>query len=226
MMVGSYTHISVILDRTGSMEPVRDDIIGGFNTFLEDQKQQPGLATLTLVQFDSEEPYEVLFHFAPLEDIPGLSRDTYVPRAATPLLDAIGRGINDLDQVLGGMAPEERPMHVIVVIITDGQENASREFHRKDIIKMITEHSEKDGWQFAFLSADLGAMRDAVSYGMQEASIMAYDKSTKGVRDVMRSSSDRISDLRRGTKDRLAFNQEDRARQKSEKRRGRDPDAS
>ena len=75
-----YTHLAVILDRTGSMESIRDDTIGGFNAFLEEQQQQPGYATLTLVQFDTQDPYEVIHRLRPINEIPKLTRATYVPR--------------------------------------------------------------------------------------------------------------------------------------------------
>ncbi len=76
-----YTHMAVILDRTGSMESIRDDTIGGFNAFLNEQKQQPGKATLTLVQFDSQDPYEVIHQVKTIKEVPELTKETYVPRA-------------------------------------------------------------------------------------------------------------------------------------------------
>src|SRR4030095_2823793 len=115
-MKDGYTHISVILDRTGSMETIRDDTIGGFNAFLNAQKATSGLATLTLVQFDSQDPYEVVHHFKPLADVPELTRETFVPRANTPLLDAIGRGINDLEKSLSDITEAERPSRVVMVL--------------------------------------------------------------------------------------------------------------
>src|SRR5215211_8496284 len=119
-MKEDYTHIAVILDRTGSMESICDDTIGGFNAFLKAQKAEPSLATLTLVQFDSQDPYEIVHRFKPLPEIPELTRETFVPRASTPLLDAMGRGINDLEKSLIDLTENERPSRV--VIITDGQE--------------------------------------------------------------------------------------------------------
>ena len=109
LIKNDYTHISVILDRTGSMESIRDDTIGGFNAFLGEQKAQKGKATLTLVQFDSQDPYEVVHRFKPIKEVPELTRETYVPRATTPLLDALGRGINDLEKSLADMAKKDRP---------------------------------------------------------------------------------------------------------------------
>src|SRR6185436_3857887 len=99
-MKNDYTHISIILDRSGSMASIRDDTIGGLNSFLRDQKGQPGTATLTLVQFDTQDPYEVIQHFTPIDEVPQLTRESFVPRGGTPLLDALGRGVNDLDETL------------------------------------------------------------------------------------------------------------------------------
>ncbi|MHB8967630.1 MAG: vWA domain-containing protein [Thermoleophilia bacterium] len=214
-----YTHISVILDRTGSMEPIRDDIIEGFNAFLVDQRNLPGTASMTLVQFDSVDPYEIIHHFKLLAAVSPLTRDTYVPRAATPLLDAIGRGINDLDETLAEIAENDRPEHIVVVVITDGQENASKEFRKDTIIKMVTRHQEEFRWQFVFLSADLDSIKDAISYGMHHSSVIAFDKSARGVADVIKSSSHKISIFRSGMSKGVSFSQEDRDRQDSEKRR-------
>ena len=137
-MKQGYTHLTIILDRTGSMAPIRDDTIGGFNTFLREQKAQPGEATLTLVQFDLQDPYEVLHDFRPIADVPELTAATYVPRASTPLLDTLGRGIGDLAARLAGLADDRRPEHTVFVIVTDGRENASLEFTRDTVMTMIS----------------------------------------------------------------------------------------
>ena len=209
-MKQDYTHISVILDRTGSMESIRDDTIGGFNTFLKDQKAQPGTATLTLVQFDTQDPYEVIHRFEPIKDVPELTRETYVPRASTPLLDAIGRGINDLEKSIAELKGEDRPSRVIMVVITDGRENSSREFHKDQIEKMIKERADKDDWQFVFLSADLAAMGDAMSVGIHADAALLFEKSGKGASRAWASLSSRTSDYRSARKRKLGFEQEDR----------------
>ena len=214
-----YTHISVILDRSGSMESIRDDTIGGFNTFLNEQRQQPGKATLTLVQFDSQDPYEVIHRFLPVGDVPELTPATYVPRATTPLLDAIGRGINDLEKCLFDMPPAERPAKVVFVVITDGQENASREFRRDQILKMIKDKEGHYGWQFVFLSADLDAMEDAERQGFQPRFSLAFDKTGKGTRDAWGSVSEKISNVRYSKTLDASFTDEDRAKQKAERKR-------
>lgn len=195
-MRGNHTHISVILDRTGSMEPIRDDIIGGFNTFLSRQKEEHGSATLTLIQFDSEDPFEVVYHFRPLEAVPPLNRRTFVPRASTPLLDAIGRGIRDLDNSLERLGPGERPAKVVFVVVTDGQENASREYTRAQVNRLI-EQRDGAGWQFVFLSADLAAIQDAEAVGFRARSTMVFDKDARGSRQAFETLATTLCSYRR-----------------------------
>jgi len=204
-MKSDYTHISVILDRSGSMESIRDDTIGGFNGFLKDQKSQPGEATLTLVQFDSQDPYEVVHQFMRIQDIPDLNRETFVPRGGTPLLDALGRGINDLEKSIAGMKEGERPSKVLFAIITDGQENESREFSKDQIVKMIKKRRETDQWQFAFLSADLNAIDDAMSYGIQPQATLAFKRTAKGAAGAWAALSSRTTDFRSAKKKKIGF---------------------
>lgn len=214
----NYTHISIILDRTGSMESIKDDTIGGFNTFLKEQQKQPDKATMTLVQFDSQDPYEVIHSFKPVKDVPALDASTYVPRASTPLLDAIGMGINDLEKRLGDMKKKDRPSKVVMVIITDGQENASREFKKGHIVKMM-KRKEKDDWQFVFLSADLDSIDDAGDYGFNADRVMSFDKNKKGAKHVWTSVSMRVAEYRSGESDKLSFSPADRNAQESEGKR-------
>ena len=117
----NHAHITVVLDRTGSMQDIRDDVIGGFNGFLAAQQAEPIPATLTLVQFDSQDPYEVLHAARPIAQVPPLTAETYVPRASTPLYDAIGRGILDLEATVARLPEAERPAKVVFVIVTDGR---------------------------------------------------------------------------------------------------------
>jgi len=142
------THISIVLDRTGSMQSIRQDTIGGFNAFLTEQKAQPNPASLTLVQFDTQDPYEVLYKFTPISQVQPLTEATYVPRASTPLYDAVGRGINDLKAALQAMPATERPARIVFVLVTDGQENSSREFTGTQVKQMIRDCRKElpQGW--------------------------------------------------------------------------------
>jgi hypothetical protein len=219
-MKEDYTHISVILDRTGSMQSIRDDTIGGFNAFLKEQQSQPGVATLTLVQFDTQDPYEVIHRFKPISEVPELTHNTYVPRASTPLLDAIGRGINDLEKCLADMEESQKPAKVVLAIITDGQENSSREFRKDQIVKMIQQKQEENRWQLVFLSADMASIDDAGEYGIRAASSMSHDRSAAGVASAWRSMSGSLSGYRRSKHHQdMEFTEDDRAKQQSERER-------
>jgi Mg-chelatase subunit ChlD len=204
------THIAIILDRSGSMQSIRDDVIGGFNSFLETQRKEAGRATITVVQFDSENPYDVVTSFKPLAEAPELTRETYVPRAATPLFDALGRGINDLDAHLSALKAEERPGKVIFMVMTDGMENASVEFTKEGVQKLIKAKTDESGWQFVFLTADLAAMNEAAGVGFKNNSSLLFEKSARGSRQVWESVSQRTSEYRASRRDKMDFNPEDR----------------
>ena len=213
-----YTHIAVLLDRSGSMESIRADIVGGFNTFLGEQQQGEGEATLTLVQFDTGNPYEVLQDTQPIGLVPRLSTETFVPRGGTPLLDAMGRLITDVEAKLARLKEKSRPEHVVLAIITDGQENQSCEFNRQQVSGMLKK-KEDDGWKIVFLSADLAAINDAVADGVSFARSMAFDKTAKGTFDAMGAFSEKVMALRKSIANDIVFEEKDRAKQGIEKHR-------
>ncbi len=194
--MNNLTHITVILDRSGSMQSIKSDIIGGFNTFLKQQKEVPGKATLTLVQFDTGNPYEVVHNYRPLQEIPELNDRTFVPRGGTPLLDCLGRGINDLSEHINKLTNDQKPDKVFFIIITDGQENSSREFKKSDIVKLIDEKKNKDNWEFLFLSADLDAIGDARLYGINQTNVYVFNRDTKAVNKMWENLSASMSKAR------------------------------
>lgn len=194
--MNNLTHITVILDRSGSMQSIKSDIIGGFNTFLKQQKEVPGKATLTLVQFDTGNPYEVVHNYRPLQEIPELNDKTFVPRGGTPLLDCLGRGINDLSEHINKLTNDQKPDKVFFIIITDGQENSSREFKKSDIVKLIDEKKNKDNWEFLFLSADLDAIGDARLYGINQTNVYVFNRDTKAVNKMWENLSASMSKAR------------------------------
>ncbi len=218
-MKPDYTHITVILDRSGSMNGIANDIIGGFNDFVHRQKEGTGAATLTLVQFDTQDPYEVIHWFKPIGEIPPLTNETFIPRASTPLWDAVGRGIEDLERSLSLLPPAAQPEQVVMVVVTDGMENASRQFRGSQIRKMITEKSEKHQWQFVYLSADLNAVHEAEQTGFSKAASMSYDPNAAGVKDAWYSTADTIRKYRNKSQASVHFSEEDRKRQQSEQKR-------
>ena len=199
------TQITVILDRTGSMESIRADTIGGFNSFLAEHKRLPTQVTLTLVQFDSLDPYEVVHAYAPIVAVPELTEKTFVPRASTPLFDAIGRGIVDLDTRLRSMPVDQRPARIIFVIVTDGQENSSHEFTGAQVRSMVTERRAA-GWQIVFLSADEGAIASGESVGVRAEQSMGVMKSSRGSGRLWHTVACESAKYSMSTSDELNFN--------------------
>lgn len=155
------TDITLVVDRSGSMQDIRSDAEGGVNAFIENQGQEPGEASLTLVQFDTE--YEFLHSGVPIKEVPKYS---LVPRGGTALLDAVGRAINETGDRLAKLDEAERPGLVVFVVMTDGQENSSQEFSKSRIKEMIQHQQQKYGWQFTFLGADQDAFVEAEAMGI------------------------------------------------------------
>lgn len=177
-MKKNYTHISVVLDRSGSMESLKSDTIGGFNSFLSAQKDLDGEATITMVKFDDE--YEIMCNMVSIKDGIELTNETYQPRGGTALLDAIGRTINSVEHTLSEKSEDEKPEKVIFVIITDGEENRSREFTRDQIMEMINRHREEMKWEFIFIGANQDAIQAGGSMGFRAGNSYTYDASVQG----------------------------------------------
>lgn len=167
------TYIAVLLDRSGSMESVKDDTIGGFNQFISEQKLAGDNALLTLVQFDTVS-VDVVHESMRIKNVPALTPETYQPRGGTPLLDALGETIHSTGRALEAIPESNRPDKVVFVVITDGQENSSHE-HTKTSIKQLIEHqSSKYNWQFVYLGANQDAFDEAGSMGIPMAAAANY----------------------------------------------------
>jgi len=174
--------IVCVIDRSGSMASISQDAIGGFNTFLAEQKKVPGEATLTYVQFDTD--YEVVHENKPLNDVPDIDSKTYVPRGATALLDAIGKTIESVGKRLSGLAESLRPDKVIFVILTDGEENSSHEYSKAKIKEMITHQKDVYQWGFIFLAANQDAFAEGVKLGIDIKDTSNFAATGKGVRQA------------------------------------------
>ncbi len=165
------TDITLVVDRSGSMQDIRSDAEGGVNAFIENQAKEPGEALLTLVQFDTD--YEFLHKGVPMADVP---KYELVPRGATALLDAVGRAINETGERLSKMNEADRPGLVVFVVMTDGLENSSQEFSKPRIKDMIQHQQKMYGWQFTFLGADQDAFAEASAMGMDAAGAAMFAK--------------------------------------------------
>lgn len=166
-MKENLTEIICLLDRSGSMNSIITDAIGGFNKFLKDQKEVLGEAKLTLALFDDE--YEIIHNGINIQSVPELNSLTYVPRGWTALYDAVGKTINTVGERLAKLSEEERPSKVIFVILTDGHENSSKEFTGQKIKEMIKHQKEKYSWMFVFLGANLDANKTASGMGISNS---------------------------------------------------------
>ncbi|MCX7819855.1 MAG: hypothetical protein N2652_11730 [Kiritimatiellae bacterium] len=138
--------------------------------------------------------------------MPELTNATDVPRVNTPLLDAIGRDIQDFRQNLLGLPESDRPAKVIFVVVTHGKENASREFREEQILAMIQARSAKDGWQLVFLSADLEAIEDAGAVGFQAGKLFLFKKDAQGSMKTWNWFSENTSAYRSGRKTKFDVN--------------------
>lgn len=204
------TYIAVLLDRSGSMGSVKDDTIGGFNQFIQDQKAGGDNALLTLVQFDTG-GIDTIHESKPIKDVPELNAETYQPRGGTPLLDALGKTICSTGDALKAIPDDVRPDKVVFVIITDGQENASKEFKKMRIKDMIDHQSNVYKWQFIYLGANQDAFAEANAIGINVQGAATFD-----VANMRASYSAASSNLRayRATNqvEKLAFTGGQRAR--------------
>lgn len=208
-MKSDFTDISVVLDRSGSMASVATDTIGGFNTFLAEQKKQPGTAKLTLAQFD--DVYEIVHDGKAIADVPNLTAQTFVPRGSTALLDAIGNTINRAGARLSAMSEADRPGKVIVVILTDGQENASHEFSKHKINDMIALQRDTYKWDFVFIGANQDAIATAADIGIRQDSALSYAANAAGTQHAFKSAARYTTSLR--ATGQAAFTAEDRSEQ-------------
>lgn len=188
------TDITVILDRSGSMEQIASDVIGGFNAFLAEQQRQAGDCRLTLAQFDDQ--YEVVFAARPIDDADKLTHETFRPRGCTALLDAVGRTIASTGARLVALSEDERPDRVMLVIITDGLENASTDFTRERVLQMISTQQTVYRWTFLFLAANQDAIAEAAAVGIGAEQAMNFAATEAGVQSVARCLSAAVSSLR------------------------------
>lgn len=194
-MNNDLTQLGIILDRSGSMEDVRQVTIDSCNEYINGQKQVPGRALLRFVQFDEVDPQEVIYDGL-LDSAPPLTAKTFVPRGGTPLHDAMGMFITNLGHRLRDMPERERPGRVIVVTITDGFENASREFTRQRVAECINHQRTTYNWQFIFLGASQDAVLTAAGFGIPAMAALTFNKSLAGTASSFGSTNSYTTNLR------------------------------
>lgn len=188
-----HTEIIFVIDKSGSMSTLAGDTIGGFNGFIESQKAIEGKATLTTVLFDTT--YKTLHNGIDLHEVKAMTTSDYLPYGGTAMLDAIGDTINqvqDRHDELGA----EKPENVLFVITTDGEENSSRKYTKSQIEKMIKHQTNGHGWKFMFLGANMDAVKEASSIGINSNYATNYTYTAQGTNAVFNTMSCVTSSLR------------------------------
>jgi hypothetical protein len=173
-----YTALLFIIDRSGSMYSIKTDMEGGINGVLEEQKKLPGDVTVDVAYFDDELTYDERF----------LSLDSasisIIPRGMTALHDAIVSSTATFGDALSQLPEEERPGNVMVIVVTDGLENASKESRISDVKDIITHQQDVYGWEFLFLGANQDALETGESFGLRKGASMTYAATRGGTMDA------------------------------------------
>jgi hypothetical protein len=187
------TVIAAILDKSGSMAPLQYEVISGFNKFLAEQQAVPGEARIHVTLFDTS-----VVHHDRGSDVRAakpLDGTSYQPGGMTALLDAVGATLSALRSDYG------KGDDVMVLIVTDGQENSSHRFKRDDVSGMI-DAARSDGWEFMFMGADETAWSEAANMGISASSVSTYTHDAEGVHAAYAQMSACVSEKREGKKTR------------------------
>jgi len=180
---GDRTKVWFLLDRSGSMQGLTDDLIGGFNQFLAEQKAKPGKARMTVVLFDSGNPFEVVVDGARIGDVPELTTATYQARGMTPLFDALGTLIEAADRRTVQRAEAGRSVEdQLVLVFTDGHENNSTRFDRERVFDMVKDRQDNRGWTFVFMGANQDSYATGGGIGLAHGSVQNFAARSDSVR--------------------------------------------
>ena len=192
-MKAGYSVIALIVDRSGSMSGIESDTIGGINSFINKQKNTEGEASFSLILFD--DVIETVYDFTDIKHVKDIDSKIYFPRNSTALLDAIGITAYKIGKRLSDMKEEDRPEKVTIAVITDGQENTSKQYKKQQIQDMIKHQEQVYNWDFNFISADLNALKDAQEqYGFCSGKTAFYSKDCSSA--TFSSLSDKTSRYR------------------------------
>ena len=204
------TELVFILDKSGSMSGMEKDTIGGFNAMIEKQKAIEGKVYVSTVLFSNFS--KVLHDRKSLEEIQPLTEKDYQVGGCTALLDAIGGAIKHIGNIHKYARKEDVPKRTLFVITTDGLENASREYHSKQIKDMIKRQEEKYGWKFLFLAANIDAVETAtnigirkeraVNYSVEENTMEMYEEMSDAILSVRRDASFLYKDMEKNIRQR------------------------
>lgn len=187
------THITFVLDSSGSMDQIAADTKGGYNSLLKEQRTEEGTATVTLYDFNSS--VEQLYQAEPIAEAPELTDENYTPGGNTALYDALATAIRDTGERIASMSNDNTPDHVMVVTLTDGKENAS-ETPQETVRELVELRQTEDNWEFLFIGANQDAALTAEKMGIDRASSLEMAHSGEGTRSAYESTSERLREVR------------------------------
>lgn len=193
-MKNNIAELVFILDRSGSMEGLEGDTIGGFNSLIEKQRKQDGECYVSTVLFDNVS--EVLHDRIKLAEVPKMTEQDYTVRGCTALIDAIGGAIHHIGNIHKYARPEDVPEHTMFVITTDGMENASHRYSSDKVKKMIERQKEKYGWEFLFIGANIDAVDTAKNFGIGAEFAVNYNADSIGTQVLFETVSDTVDCMR------------------------------
>merc|ERR1719333_622804 len=184
-------HVFFLLDRSGSMHSIADDVVGSFNSYLSEQRRDAGGGLkLTLAQFDSNDPFQVVHDGRDINEIADFTRASFQPRGATPLFDSIASLIHKADTSVAQRKEQHlEPERVVLVVLTDGQENSSREFTRSQVRDMIQQREKEAGYSVVFLGANIDSYKEAGDVGIPTTNTQNFAFDSEGVKSAYRSLS-------------------------------------
>ena len=188
------TELVFIIDRSGSMSGFEDDTIGGFNSMIEKQKEGEGRVYVSTVLFDNYS--EVIHDRVDINRVEPMTRRQYQVRGCTALFDAIGGAIHHIGNVHKYARREDVPKHTIFVITTDGMENASQQYSSQKVKEMIKRQTEKYGWEFMFLAANIDAVETAETIGIRKERAANYTQSREGIERSYHAFCCSVTDIR------------------------------
>ena len=194
-MKNNITEIVFILDRSGSMSGLEADTIGGFNSMIKKQKKEDGRAYVTTVLFDTH--MQRLHDRLDIQSVPKMTERDYVPGGCTALLDAVGDTIRHIAHIHKYSRPEDVPEKTIVVITTDGMENASKKYSRERVKELIEHEQNKYGWEFIFMGANIDAAETAEGIGIKSESAANYLADCGGIEQCMAAVDYAVCSARR-----------------------------
>jgi len=198
------------------MDKLQDDTIGGFNSLIEEQKKLDGEAMVTVVQFDDE--YIMTHNQVDISEVEKLTRDTFVPRGMTALLDSMGKLIRKIGRAHTHDCPTcVGDTKVIFTIITDGLENVSKKYTNTKIAEMVRHQEKKHGWNFVFVGANQDAFNVGGNLGINRDAIINWTANAGGTRSLYSSVSKNIGAVRSGMVANYAFTEADTAAQTNAK---------